>query len=128
MSDGESLSVDKKLPENASLSDPVDLKKIVGSVSPEALKAISPDELEKLASIKAIVVSSERHTHTELSVTHCGPLPPPSYLAKYNEIIPQGADRITKQAEAQSAHRIEIEKRLLQTKVRENQWGNGLGL
>jgi uncharacterized membrane protein len=41
------------------------------------------------------------------------PLPLPSELAAYNEVIPQGADRIMKMAEAQSAHRIEIEKKVV---------------
>jgi len=38
-----------------------------------------------------------------------GPIPPPELLREYNEIVPNGADRIMKMAEAQSAHRIELE-------------------
>src|ERR1044071_9404016 len=38
------------------------------------------------------------------------PLPDPSELAAYNQIIPNGADRILKMAEDQSAHRIAIER------------------
>jgi uncharacterized membrane protein len=39
-----------------------------------------------------------------------GPIPPPELLAKYAEIIPNGADRILKMAENQSAHRQHIER------------------
>jgi uncharacterized membrane protein len=39
-----------------------------------------------------------------------GPIPHPELLAKYDEIIPSGADRILKMAEKQSIHRQYIEK------------------
>jgi uncharacterized membrane protein len=39
-----------------------------------------------------------------------GPIPPPDLLERYNQIIPEGADRILKMAEKQSAHRQKIEK------------------
>jgi uncharacterized membrane protein len=39
-----------------------------------------------------------------------GPLPPPSMLAHYNDIIVDGADRMMGLVERQSAHRIEMEK------------------
>lgn len=37
------------------------------------------------------------------------PIPPPELLQQYNEIIPNGADRILAMAENQSAHRIRME-------------------
>lgn len=40
-----------------------------------------------------------------------GPLPPPGMLARYNDALPDGADRIVKMAEAQSSHRRTIESR-----------------
>jgi uncharacterized membrane protein len=42
--------------------------------------------------------------------TFSGPIPPPELLAKYAEIIPNGADRILIMAENQSTHRQHIEK------------------
>jgi uncharacterized membrane protein len=89
-----------------------DLKELLREISPETIKTIPPEVLEKLKETKAILVR-ERHTSTQLSVTRSSPLPPPSELASYNEIIPQGADRIMKMAEAQSSHRIEIEKKVI---------------
>jgi uncharacterized membrane protein len=42
-----------------------------------------------------------------------GPLPPPDVLARYNEIVPQGAERIIAMAERQSAHREALEKKVV---------------
>lgn len=39
-----------------------------------------------------------------------GPIPDAETLAKYNDIIPNGADRIMKMAENQSAHRQNLEE------------------
>lgn len=40
-----------------------------------------------------------------------GPLPPPEILVRYNDALPDGADRIVKLAEAQSRHRRSMESR-----------------
>jgi len=39
-----------------------------------------------------------------------GPIPPPDLLDKYNQMIPDGANRILQMAEKQSIHRQYIEK------------------
>lgn len=43
------------------------------------------------------------------SSSFSGPIPPPQLLAQYNEIIPNGAERIMVMAERQSAHRESLE-------------------
>lgn len=50
-----------------------------------------------------------------ISVTmmHSGPLPDPYTLNAYDEIIPNGADRIMKMAERQQEHRMGIEKKAI---------------
>jgi uncharacterized membrane protein len=50
---------------------------------------------------------------THQSVSFSGPLPPPALLAKYNEVIPNGAERIMAMAERQSAHREFLEKQVV---------------
>lgn len=40
-----------------------------------------------------------------------GPLPPPEMLARYNEALPDGANRIVKMTEDQSSHRRKMESR-----------------
>jgi uncharacterized membrane protein len=51
------------------------------------------------------------------SVTFTGPLPHPAILARYNEAIPNGAERIVAMAESQSAHRERIELMVVQGNV-----------
>lgn len=46
------------------------------------------------------------------SVQFIGPLPPPSVLKGYDEIIPGGAERILIMAEKQLEHRIERETKI----------------
>jgi uncharacterized membrane protein len=46
-----------------------------------------------------------------------GPLPLPGLIAKYDEIIPNGAERIMAMAERQSAHREQLEKRVVDGNV-----------
>jgi len=41
---------------------------------------------------------------------HNGPLPDSETIRVYNEVIPNGGDRLMNAVEAQNAHRIEIEK------------------
>lgn len=57
------------------------------------------------------------------STTFAGPIPPPEILARYNEIIPDGANRILKMAELQSSHRIELETIVIKGDNRRANWG-----
>ncbi len=88
------------LPVAAPAEPPKTVADIVREVAPEALGKI-PDEDKAL-----LVIKETRHIRSVRSA----PLPEPSELAAYNAIIPNAADRIMRMAEAQSAHRIEIEK------------------
>ena len=56
-----------------------------------------------------------------------GPLPPPEILAKYNEAVPNGAERIMAMAESQSKHRQELEKRVISANIRAQRFGSVLG-
>jgi uncharacterized membrane protein len=56
------------------------------------------------------------------------PLPDPSELAAYNQVIPNGADRIMKMAEAQSSHRISIEKIVVTSQQNQAFFGQVCGL
>lgn len=52
-----------------------------------------------------------------------GPLPPPSILSQYGEIVPNGAERIMQMAEQQLQHRIEMEKLLVEEDTRQEARG-----
>ncbi|TNJ36830.1 DUF2335 domain-containing protein [Prosthecochloris vibrioformis] len=57
-----------------------------------------------------------------------GPLPPPSILSQYDEIVPNGAERIMQMAEQQLQHRIEMEKRLVEEDTRQGARGQNYAL
>lgn len=56
-----------------------------------------------------------------------GPLPPPQALERFNQIVPNGAERIFKMAEEEQAHRIAFEKAGLQASIAEAKRGQFLG-
>lgn len=51
------------------------------------------------------------------AVSYSGPLPDPETLDRYNQIVPNGAERIFAQFEAQTAHRHDIERRVVRSNV-----------
>jgi uncharacterized membrane protein len=59
---------------------------------------------------------SGRRFTAEISAFH-GPVPPPAILAEYNQIIPDGANRILAMAERQQAHRHELEGTVVRSNV-----------
>jgi uncharacterized membrane protein len=56
-------------------------------------------------------------------VSFSGPLPHPALLAKYNEVIPNGAERLMTMAERQSAHRERLETMVVEGNVKSQQRG-----
>lgn len=52
-----------------------------------------------------------------------GPIPPPSIIAGYEEVVPGAADRIIKMAEIQAAHRQSMEKIEVKTEARDSLLG-----
>ena len=52
-----------------------------------------------------------------------GPIPPPSYLARYNDVVPNGADRIISMAERQSSHRESMERDVVDGNLRSQSRG-----
>lgn len=60
---------------------------------------------------------------SELQISRSGPLPPPNELQKYNEIIPNGAERLMALYEKQVEHRIELEKTVIKADVKKQTLG-----
>jgi uncharacterized membrane protein len=52
------------------------------------------------------------------AVGFSGPLPPPSILARYDEVVPGAANRILTMAEQQSAHRRDLEHAVVTSNVK----------
>jgi uncharacterized membrane protein len=56
-----------------------------------------------------------------------GPLPPPAALQHFNEIIPNGAERIMKMVEEEQAHRVSYESALLAATIGDTKRGHWMG-
>ncbi len=56
-----------------------------------------------------------------------GPLPPPSVLARFDHVVPGAAERILLMAEQQSAHRRELERKVVASDIARAKWGQVLG-
>lgn len=87
-------------------------------------------ELEEALSAKLGELSPEPTKEEVTQVVHevvasfQGPLPPPSILRGYDEIVPGAADRIVAMAEREQAHRHSWEQRAL----RADHWYSMLGM
>lgn len=62
------------------------------------------------------------------SFSFSGPLPPPQLLGQYNDVIPNGAERLMKMAEVQQNHRQELEKAVINGNVKAESRGQWMGL
>ena len=80
------------------------LAEVIKEKAPDVLAAIPADKRAALAR-----VTIEKH---EISM-RSSPLPDAQELEAYNKIIPDGANRILIMTEKQSAHRIEIEAKVI---------------
>lgn len=66
--------------------------------------------------------STLQQTRQQLSI-HSGPLPSPEQLLRYNDAVPDAADRIIRMAETQLEHRIQNEKLAIRTQARNSTLG-----
>lgn len=118
MSDGSNSNIEPPCPSPEKEKEKT-VKEVIQEKAPDVLKGIPQEKIEALARI-----TIERHEFSMRS----SPLPDPSELAAYNQIIPAGADRILKMAEAQSAHRITIETTVVKSQQTQGFCGQLFGL
>ena len=118
MSEGENTNPPQSVP-TPEKDQVKTLEEVIREKAPEILKTIPESKRGDLAAI-----TIEQRTISMRSA----PLPEPSELEAYNKIIPNGADRILKMAENQSAHRIEIEKLVIASQQRQGFCGQLFGL
>lgn len=101
----------KEDPNNNSSNLPVEIKSILEQVPKEKRNLV----LRQLLSVT-------------IRESHSGPLPAPSTLEKYNNIIEKGAERIMVMAEKQSGHRIELEKTAITKQLKQSGIGQVFAL
>ncbi len=104
---------------------PVKAEKPTSSESQKQI--ILPKELEPI--IKKLEPKDQNIILKSFSISqsHSGPLPPPEQLEKYNQIIPNGAERIMIMAENQSSHRLGIEDKVIDGQVTQSGKGQIFG-
>lgn len=71
----------------------------------------------------------QKAEHTQVSVSQqwSGPLPPPASLEHFNQIIPNGAERIMVLVEREQEHRLEQEKDLLKATIKDTRRAHWMG-
>lgn len=84
-----------------------------------SLKSIKPKQRQEILQTIMQVVSVK---------THSGPLPDVETLQGYNEIIPNGAERIMQQVEKQSEHRRDMERKVISSNNLQSFIGQFFGL
>lgn len=61
------------------------------------------------------------------SSTFIGPLPPPEILDRYNQVVPGMAERLMRDFEKQTDHRMFIEKQVIRSKIIQSYIGQTTG-
>ncbi len=74
-------------------------------------------QIVKSDHLKSEVVSSvpQQGNHILEASMYSGPIPPPVFFAEYEKALPGLADRVMKMSETQTAHRIDLESRVVKT-------------
>ena len=112
MSDGPAPE-ESQLPVPA--KDSKQVEKLIEVAAPELARGMGKRRREELARLLAV--------GTTQVVVHSGPIPPAEELSRYDQVIPNGADRIMAMAEAQSKHRMEMEALVLTSQQQQSARG-----
>lgn len=104
---------------------------------PQSLVISEPDLLINMGDSASTDVGSNHQNQKKLSrqqlqmtqsISFSGPLPPPNLLKQYNDVVPNGAERLMKMAETQQAHRQDLEKTVIKGNVQSESRGQYMGL
>lgn len=105
--------------------DPQNKKKELQKIAtPQNIEDVIPEDVQPI--LKKLNTKDRKTlavSFVSMRSMWSGPTPPPEILAKYNEAVPDGAERILRMAEKQSEHRMECEKKVISTEL--NQSGRG---
>lgn len=91
------------------------LSKPAADTKPEASLQVDAEMEEQREQVRQVVTS----VMSEFS----GPLPPPSIMKGYEDIVPGSADRILSMAENQAKHRQSMEKKIIDIESRDSLLG-----
>jgi uncharacterized membrane protein len=77
---------------------------------------------------RRLVRKQQAHLIQTSRTQFTGPIPPPEVLSKYNDALPDAAERIVAMAESQLKHRQDIEKQVIDSNCKAQQRGPIYGL
>lgn len=98
---------------------------------------VQPDLLLKMGDSGSTDVTpnpqnQKRLARQQMSMTQSfsfsGPLPPPQLLKQYNDVVPNGAERLMQMAERQQGHRHDLENVVINGNVKAEARGQWMGL
>ena len=84
-----------------------DLRQVLHQSDPKWWASLKDEDRNKILKNLPAVVSTV--TYQQSTSVYSGPIPSPEMLDAYNSVMPDGADRIMKMAEAQAEHRMKLE-------------------
>ena len=102
--------------------EPDEVERAIISYNPRAFEGVKKEKKQELLkTVSAVMVT------TLTSREHSGPLPDPETLHGYNQLIPNGADRVMIMAEKNQEHRHQLQKTVVDKKLSHNRTGQYLG-
>ncbi len=98
------------------------IEDVIEEITPEIFTGLSAQKKQDIIrTVQTLTVISR-------SKTHIGPLPDGETLREYNELIPNGADRVMVMAERQSEHRMTMEKTVIEGQTKQSSRGQSYAL
>ena len=99
-------------------------RELVSKEKEDVIKSLEPKDAEMILEELPDETRVQMLQHISYEqMMYSGPIPPASEMAEYNNVIPNGGDRIMKMAENQSEHRQHIEKLVINSKNRDSLLG-----
>ena len=114
---------DKSPPKNESEKQAVKIETVFEALRKDPkFKDLSDDQLSDL--LYQTVQTSVSYSSQEVSQ---GPIPPPSFLQRYDELVPGSAKRIIDMAENNNYQKAELKKKLVENGIQQSNRGQILG-
>ena len=104
---------ENKPPVTISSNDLIQIEKELHQVDPKVFDGVPKQRKQQI--VRAVIQTVQK--------IHMGPLPDPNTLAEYNNIIPNGAERIMAMAEKQSDHRMKMESEVIHRQMNQSTAG-----
>lgn len=115
-----------KAPQKRSEANPPKPQQAPQAESHDIVEAIK-GELVDVVPKKQIDALSERIGQIVISEYYSGPLPHPRHLSQYDQIIPNGADRVMNMAESSLAHNQSLHGQMVTGEIKDRSVGMWMG-